>query len=552
MPRPRANAATATCRSSAPRRTACVSIAIRKWAWTCAQHTGFHGRLKPQPCRACHTDHRGREAKIAPLDERAFDHTQTDFALRGAHAAPELECRSCHATGKKLREAPGRCIDCHAKTRRAQGAPGQGVRRLPRRGELEGDSLRPRQDALSLARRARAAQVRELPPGRALQGRRRAPAPPATARTTRTKARWARRAATVTPSVIGSRRASIMARRASRFAARTCRSSARAATRTTVFARPPAPASPATARTTRTRARWARPAATATPSATGSRRASTTARRASRCAARTRRSSARAATRATALKETPSTCVACHRKDDRHKGALGESCGNCHTERNWKESKFDHAKTAFPLLRQPRPREVRSLPPRPRVQAHAQGLLRLPQEGRHAPGPAGHEVRELPRRRHLEEGALRPRARRASRCSAGTSWSRAARAMRPRATRTRRAIASPVTTRDDVHKRRLGPRCETCHNARSWKSWDFNHDRQTRVRAGRGAPQGRAAMPATASRCRTVRRCQPVASAAMRPTTCTTAAFGKQCERCHVTSTFKQIKQRLGMNGWLQ
>ena len=79
------------------------------------EHRGYHGRLAPQPCRACHTDHRGRGAQIVQLDERAFDHARTDFALRGAHAAPTLECRSCHQPKKKYREAPGRCVDCHAK-----------------------------------------------------------------------------------------------------------------------------------------------------------------------------------------------------------------------------------------------------------------------------------------------------------------------------------------------------------------------------------------------------------------------------------------------------
>ena len=31
---------------------------------------GFHGRIKPQPCRDCHTDHKGRDAHIVELDKR--------------------------------------------------------------------------------------------------------------------------------------------------------------------------------------------------------------------------------------------------------------------------------------------------------------------------------------------------------------------------------------------------------------------------------------------------------------------------------------------------
>ena len=38
-------------------------------------------------------------------------------------------------------------------------------------------------------------------------------------------------------------------------------------------------------------------------------------------------------------------CVACHRKDDQKKGhrrKFGDKCETCHTEKNWKDSKFDH------------------------------------------------------------------------------------------------------------------------------------------------------------------------------------------------------------------
>ena len=45
-----------------------------------------------------------------------------------------------------------------------------------------------------------------------------------------------------------------------------------------------------------------------------------------------------------------SDCISCHKKDDKHKGTLGPDCGKCHTEKDWKDEKFDHDKTRFPLL----------------------------------------------------------------------------------------------------------------------------------------------------------------------------------------------------------
>jgi len=76
--------------------------------------TGFHGRIPKIleiECKHCHSEHMGRKADIVQLDKETFDHTATDFVLRGSHL--EVACGSCHETGKKYREAPSACIDCH-------------------------------------------------------------------------------------------------------------------------------------------------------------------------------------------------------------------------------------------------------------------------------------------------------------------------------------------------------------------------------------------------------------------------------------------------------
>jgi hypothetical protein len=51
-----------------------------------------------------------------------------------------------------------------------------------------------------------------------------------------------------------------------------------------------------------------------------------------------------------ANKHPSRTCVACHAKDDTHKGANGSDCASCHTPRAWKIIAFDHTRsTDFPL-----------------------------------------------------------------------------------------------------------------------------------------------------------------------------------------------------------
>ena len=77
---------------------------------------GFHGRNKQAyslECKTCHSDHKGRDARIVWLDKDKFDHGFTDFRLEGEHA--RTECSACHLNGKKYRDARSRCYDCHSE-----------------------------------------------------------------------------------------------------------------------------------------------------------------------------------------------------------------------------------------------------------------------------------------------------------------------------------------------------------------------------------------------------------------------------------------------------
>ena len=48
--------------------------------------------------------------------------------------------------------------------------------------------------------------------------------------------------------------------------------------------------------------------------------------------------------------DTPRTCVACHRQDDPHRKALGPACADCHNPNGWAVWSFDHdVRTTYPL-----------------------------------------------------------------------------------------------------------------------------------------------------------------------------------------------------------
>jgi hypothetical protein len=74
----------------------------------------FHGRMPNAgtgECRACHSEHKGREADILQLDPAQFDHALTAFALEGAHS--HLDCTACHKKVEPWRKAPVTCVGCH-------------------------------------------------------------------------------------------------------------------------------------------------------------------------------------------------------------------------------------------------------------------------------------------------------------------------------------------------------------------------------------------------------------------------------------------------------
>jgi hypothetical protein len=51
----------------------------------------------------------------------------------------------------------------------------------------------------------------------------------------------------------------------------------------------------------------------------------------------------------TRYSDAPAACYDCHRESDVHKGRQGKDCGKCHSAKGWKDSRFDHDKTDFPL-----------------------------------------------------------------------------------------------------------------------------------------------------------------------------------------------------------
>lgn len=87
---------------------------------------GFHGRsvlAGKARCKSCHSDHKGRDYNMVPLDQDIFEHDSTDFTLTGKHAS--ASCEGCHRADARFREAPAQCHACHEEQDPHRGVLGQ-------------------------------------------------------------------------------------------------------------------------------------------------------------------------------------------------------------------------------------------------------------------------------------------------------------------------------------------------------------------------------------------------------------------------------------------
>ncbi len=251
--------------------------------------------------------------------------------------------------------------------------------------------------------------------------------------------------------------------------------------------------------------------------------------------------------------EAPKTCIGCHAKDDTHKGKLGEACGDCHNDQDWKKtSSFDHEKTKFPLKgkhakakcetchkasapgKTPNYKEA----PKDCFSCHQKedkhegqegkecgkchneaewkpapkfdhGLTRFPLLGKHAPPLECKKCHETPRYKDAKMACV------------------------------------ACHQKDDKHKKKLGPDCAQCHNAQTWKAWVYDHDVKTKF-----ALEGKHKKVACEG-CHS----KPVDGRPQLPMQCVSChikddvhegSFGRQCQQCHGADSFKNIKQRPG------
>lgn len=243
-------------------------------------------------------------------------------------------------------------------------------------------------------------------------------------------------------------------------------------------------------------------------------------------------------------KDLPRTCISCHKLQDVHAGRYGDKCETCHQVTKWDKVTFDHAKaTKFPLKG-----------------SHATVKCTTCHKGDLYKDKLAMTCVSCHKADDPHKGQLGTRC---ESCHNETKWLKTAafdhdltrfpligmhatvacEECHPAQTFKDTPAACVSCHKDKRHSGILGPQCANCHNPNGWTFWRFNHDTQTKFVLA-GAHKG--------LRCET---CHKTAAhgKVTAPTTCFgchsaddahRGAFGRACEKCHVTTSFREGTQR--------
>ena len=444
---------------------------------------GYHGRLeKGKECRECHTDHKGRNANIAPLDEKKFDHSLTDFTLKGGHNSPKVGCRDCHKPKTKFRDAKSDCVACHKKDDKHKG----GLGNLCENCHVERNWKEVRFDhnktKFALNGKHRDVECKACHKDPSFKN-------------------------TPTTCIACHKKDD---KHKTRFGDKCASCHTDKSWKTLIFDHNRDTQYPLNGKHIQTK-----------------------------CTA--------CHTGFLYTEKLPTACISCHKKDDTHKTRFGDKCQSCHIEKDWKIIKFDHNRDTRYTLRG---KHVQTKC----TSCHTGVLYRDKTQ------TACYACHSKDDKHKGQEG------KKCESCHNESSWKKAlfdhgqsrfpllgkhakveCKKCHLSATfRDAESTCNACHAKDDKHKRTLGPDCGLCHNASNWKAWDFDHNKRSTFKLD-GGHVGLA--------CEACHK-RPVSGKVRLAGSCSSChdgddvhngSFGRLCERCHVTSSFKTIKSGSGL-----
>jgi hypothetical protein len=519
----------------------------------------YHGLMKPQPCRTCHTDHKGRKASIIALDTKQFDHGLTVYALRGKHQ--KAECKTCHEAGKKYRLAPKDCNGCHRKDDVHKASLGPKCADCHtennwKEAKLDHDKTRfvltNKHIDVKCADCHKDKNYKETPHACVACHKK---------------------------DDDGSKgHKGLFGEKCE-----TCHGTKLWKT-TTLFDHDVDTKYPLRGKHETTKCvtchighlyKVKLSQACVDCHAKDDKHKDTLGKKCGAChternwkespgfdhaksdfplGGKHAKVECKTCHKNALYKEAPKECIGCHKKDDKHQATLGEKCGDCHNDRDWKEvNRFDHNRSKFPL---------RNAHAKPKVQCKdchvdVRHYRNVPMDCYSC-----HKKDD----KHEEQLTVK-----CENCHDDQSWKAPgfnhAKSRYPLTGRHQVVACKEchITLRykdaksdcyschkkADKHVFKFGAACESCHITRGWGIWEFNHDKRSRYKLDgkhvnvaceachkQRAPEGKL-FAEVGSSCTTCHRKDDVHD----------GGFGQTCEKCHTTNRWKEIRMRTGSSG---
>lgn len=506
---------------------------------------GFHGRQKEQrDCKECHSEHQGRDAKIVILDAAKFDHKQTSFELKGGHLNTKVQCKDCHEPTKKFRDAPAACNSCHKKDDKHKGSLGIDCVKCHEEKDWK-TTTRFDHDKTDFKLLGKHFEVKcnECHKNDKFKE---------------------------TPKLCNSCHKKDDKHKGN-FGVKCESCHVEKSWKEIIFDH---------TKQTKYPLLWKHNQVKCTACHKGDvhkenlqtscnschkkddKHKGTLGPKCESChtekgwkeilfdhAKKTKypllgkhlTTSCKSCHNDDYKKKLPMDCYSCHKKDDKHKDNFGKKCESCHVERDWKEILFDHTKsTKYPLLF--KHKEVKC------INCHKGDIYKDKLDTK------CYSCHEKDDKHKGQEG------KKCETCHKEDNWTKAkfdhslsvfpltgkhfiVECKKCHLTPKFKDAKSDCIScheKQDVHKLRLGTACESCHNMRDWKIWDFDHNKTNFKLDGPHSKLG----------CYQCHK-QPMTKKLKVSATCGSChasddvhngEYGRQCERCHIGSTWKKVK----------
>jgi Cytochrome c3/Cytochrome c7 and related cytochrome c len=240
----------------------------------------------------------------------------------------------------------------------------------------------------------------------------------------------------------------------------------------------------------------------------------------------------------------PKDCSGCHKAQDSHAGRMGDKCDQCHNSTDWKTSTFDHARDTEFALTGP----------------HAKLNCDTCHTANIATQKLGTTCIGCHRAQDAHAGKL---GEQCDQCHVANTWRGEIRfdhdltdfplvglhvavpceqCHLTQQFKDVKTDCSSCHASDDVHRGGLGKNCASCHNSNGWNIWTFDHGKATRF-ALTGAHAKLDCAGCHKQPASEVKLSRDCGSCHVRDDV-HFGQFGRQCQRCHTTISFKQVRMQ--------